>query len=96
MIAVEGLELSMDTTVLKAQLPTPLAEKIDRLAARLDRSRDWVVEQALGAWIDREERQRTMTLEGMADVDAGRFIDQSAMEAWADSLDTDSPAPAPR
>ena len=86
----------MDTTVLKAQLPTPLAEQVDRLAARLDRSRDWVVEQALGAWIDREERQRMMTLEGMADVDAGRFIDQSEMEAWAESLDTDKPAPAPR
>ena len=86
----------MGTTVLKAQLPTRLAEQVDRLAERLDRSRDWIVEQALGAWIDREERHRAMTLEGMADVDAGRFIDQAAMEAWADSLDTDSPAAAPR
>jgi predicted transcriptional regulator len=86
----------MDTTVLTTQLPTSLADQVDQLAARIDRSRDWIVQQALGAWIDREERQRSMTLEGMADVDAGRFIDQSSMEAWADSLDTDKPAAAPR
>lgn len=85
----------MDTTLLKAQLPTPLAEQVERLAARLDRSRDWVVEQALGAWIDREERHREMTLEGLADVDAGRFVDQDAMDAWAGSLDTDKPLTAP-
>ena len=55
----------------------------------------WVVEQALGAWIDREERHRELTLEGLADVDAGRFVDQDAMDAWAGSLDTDKPLTAP-
>jgi len=42
--------------------------------------------------IDRRQRHHALTLEGMADVDAGRFIDQAAIEAWADSLDKDSPA----
>ncbi|MDI1364565.1 MAG: hypothetical protein PSX79_06800 [bacterium] len=42
--------------------------------------------------IDRRQRHYEMTLEGMADVDAGRFIDQAAIEAWADNLDKDSPA----
>jgi hypothetical protein len=42
---------AMDTTVLTAHVPLPLSEKVDQIAARLDRSREWVVEQALTAWI---------------------------------------------
>jgi predicted transcriptional regulator len=36
-----------------------------------------------------------MTLEAMEDVDAGRVIDHQAMQAWADSLGTDTPLPPP-
>jgi hypothetical protein len=35
------------------------------------------------------ERRRRLTLEGLADVDAGRLIDDEAMQAWADRLGTD-------
>jgi len=36
-----------------------------------------------------------LTLEGLADVDAGNAIDHQAVQAWADSLDTDRPLPVP-
>lgn len=80
----------MLTKVLTAEVSAPLADEVERLARRLDRSPDWIVEQALGAFVDREERHHAMTLEGMADVDAGRFVTQAEMEAWADSLDPDA------
>ena len=37
-----------------------------------------------------------MTLEALADVDAGRVIDHQAIQAWADSLSTDQPLSVPR
>ncbi|PLR27658.1 CopG family transcriptional regulator [Caulobacter zeae] len=80
----------MRTKVLTVEVPAPLADHIDRLAVRQDRSQDAVVGEALAAWADREERLRTLTLEGLADVDAGRLVQQAAMEAWADSLDSGS------
>ena len=86
----------MPNKVLKAQVPAPLAEAVERLARRMERSPDWVVEQALGAFVDREARQHAMTLEGMADVDAGRFVSQAEMEAWVDSLDPDRAPLTPR
>lgn len=86
----------METKVLTAHVPLPLAEKVDELAARLDRPRGWIVKQALVAWIDQEEERRRLTLEGLVDVDAGRVIDQKAVQAWADSLDTDKPLPLPQ
>ncbi len=84
-----------ETKVLTAHVPLPLAEKVDQLAARLERSRGWVIKQALAAWVDMEEERERMTREALADVDAGRVIDHQAVQAWADSLSTDNPLPVP-
>ena len=86
----------MDTKVLTAHVPRPLADKVDELAARLERSRGWVVKQALAAWVEQEEERRRLTLEALADVDAGHLIDHQAIQAWADSLETDIPLPPPQ
>jgi len=72
-----------------------LADKIDDLAQRLEQSKAWIVKQALTAWIELEEERRRLTLEALADVDAGNVIDHQAIQAWADSLDTDSSLPIP-
>ena len=85
----------METKVLTAHVPLPLAEKVDEMATRLERSRGSIVKQALSAWIAQEEERRRLTLEALADVDAGRVIDHQAVQAWADSFDTDNPLPAP-
>lgn len=85
-----------ETKVLTAHIPLPLAEKIDQTAARLDRSRGWIMKQALSAWIDQEEERSRLTREALADVDAGHVIDHQAVQAWADSLSTDQPLPVPR
>jgi predicted transcriptional regulator len=42
------------------------------------------------------DRRRRLTLEGLADVDAGRLIDDEAMQAWAESLGTDGELPIPQ
>ena len=85
-----------ETKVLTAHVPIVLAEKVDQLAARLERSRGWVVKQALSAWIDQEDERSRLTLEALADVDAGNVIDHQAVQAWAESLSTDKPLPVPR
>lgn len=84
-----------DTKVLTAHIPLILADKVDQLAIRLERSRGWIVKQALSAWIDQEEERTRLTLEALADVDAGNVIDHQAVQAWADSLATDQQLPTP-
>ena len=76
----------METKVLTAHVPIALAKKVDQLAERLERSRGWIVKQALSAWIDLEEERHRLTLEALADVDAGQVIEHQAVQAWADSL----------
>ncbi|MBV5334694.1 MAG: ribbon-helix-helix protein, CopG family [Sulfuricurvum sp.] len=85
-----------ETKVLTAHIPLPLAEKVDQIASRLERSRGWIMKQALSAWIDQEEEHNRLTREALADVEAGRAIDHQAVQAWADSLSTDDPLPVPR
>lgn len=85
-----------ETRVLTAHVPLPLADKVDLLAARMERSRGWIVKQALTAWIDQEEERNRLTLEAMADVDVARVVDHQAVQAWADSLGTNNVLPVPR
>ena len=85
-----------ETKVLTAHVPLPLAEKVDLMAARLERSRGWIVKQALAAWIKQEEERYRLTQEALADVDAGHVIDQQTVQAWVDSLSTNNPLPVPR
>ena len=86
----------MNTKVLTAHVPLPLAEKVDQIAARMERSRGWIMKQALSAWVNQEEERRRMTLDAMADVETGNFIDHQSVQAWAESLSSDKPLPIPR
>ena len=85
-----------ETKVLTAHVPLPLAKKVDQMATRLERSRSWIMKQALSASIDQEEERNQLTREALADVDAGLVIDHQAVQAWANSLSTDDPLPVPR
>lgn len=86
---------STETRVLTAHVPLPLAAKVDALAQRLERSRGWVVKQALAAWVEQEEERHRLTLEALADVDTGRVVDHADVEAWAESLESADPKPMP-
>ncbi len=85
----------MNTKVLTAHVPLDIAEKVDQMALRLERSRGWIVKQALSAWINQEEERSRLTREAMADVDVGHVIDHQAVQAWADSLSQVKPQPLP-
>ena len=85
----------METKVITAHVPLPLATKVDELAERIERSKAWIVKQALTAWVDLEEERYRLTLEALADVDKGNVIDHQSVQLWADSLGTDKPLSSP-
>ncbi|CAI1104903.1 CopG family ribbon-helix-helix protein [Serratia ficaria] len=86
----------MNTKVITAHVPLPLVEKVDEMAAKLERSRGWIVKQALTAWLDQEEERRRLTLAALTDVEQQNVIDHESLEAWAASLSSDKPLPVPR
>lgn len=76
----------IETRVITSHIPIGLAEQVDALATRLDRSKGWVVKQALADFLALEELRHQMTLEALADVDAGRVIPHADMEKWFDDV----------
>jgi len=76
----------LDTRVVTTHLPTDLAERLDDLAARLDRPKGWVVKEAIASYLALEDKRHRLTLEALADVDAGRTLEHAEVEAWAAGL----------
>lgn len=76
----------METRVITAHIPVNLAKQVDQIAERLERPKSWIMKQALRSWIELEEKHHRMTLEGLADVDAGRLHDHAEIEKWAAGL----------
>ena len=85
----------MATRVLTAHVPTDLAEEVDAAARRMDRPRAWVVKEALSDWLALEAERHRMTLEAIAEGDAGDLVDHERVVAWAESLHTAKPLPMP-
>jgi predicted transcriptional regulator len=80
------MAVTADTKVITTHLPLPLADKLDAMAVQLERSRGWIMKQALSAWMQQEEELSRLTREAMADVDAGRVVDHGVVRAWSNRL----------
>lgn len=83
------------TKVLTAHVPLPLADKVDQIASQRERSRGWIIKQALSDWVAQEEERNRLTHAALADVDTDHIIDHEAIQAWADSLNINHPLPTP-
>jgi predicted transcriptional regulator len=96
-VRAQGNEMAQsDMRVLTADIPAVLAEKLKTMAADRAQSPDVIVQQALAAWIDEEEERYRLTLEAIAQVDAGQVVADEDVQAWLESLETDTPLPRPR
>ncbi|MGX9935014.1 CopG family ribbon-helix-helix protein [Advenella kashmirensis] len=85
----------MVSKVLTAHVPLPLARRVDEMAEKLERSRGWIMKQALACWLDQQEERERLTQEALADVDEGRVIDHQAIQSWAESLGAGAIRPEP-
>lgn len=60
--------------VVTAKLPDELVSRLDEVADRIDRSKSWIVRQAVTEWLAEEQRRYDLTLEALDDIDQGRTI----------------------
>ena len=73
---------------ISAQIPVELARAVEALATELDRSKGWVIKEALVSLLADRERRHQNVQAGLADVDTGRVINQSDMIDFANRLKT--------
>jgi predicted transcriptional regulator len=72
--------MSDEGRVVTAKLPDDLASEMDEVAERIDRSKSWIVRQAVAEWLAEERRRYELTLEAMKSVDEGRSYTQEEIE----------------
>jgi len=75
-----------NTKVLTAHIPLPLADQIEEHANRLERSKGWIVKEALADWVDREEERDRLMREALLDIDRGLFVSHEEVEDWLKDL----------
>jgi len=69
------------------RLPGELSDRVDRLAAVLERPRSWVIERAIAAYLDDQEWQVAKIREALDDVRSGtaKFIPHHEVIAHMDA-----------
>lgn len=70
--------------VVTAKLPDDLATRMDEISSRIDRSKSWIVREAVAEWLDEEQRRYVLTLDAIKEIDEGRMIDHDEMKVWAE------------
>lgn len=75
-----GTEMTDVGRVVTAKLPDDLVSQMDEIADRIDRSKSWIVRQALTEWLAEEQRRYELTLEALKSVDEGRTFTQDEIE----------------
>jgi len=70
-----------DDRVVTAKLPAELAVRLDAVGERMDRSKSWIIRQAVNEWLAEEQRRYELTLEALQSVDQGRTFTQEEVEA---------------
>jgi predicted transcriptional regulator len=69
-----------DGRVVTAKLPDDLVSQMDEVADRIDRSKSWIVRQAVSEWLAQEQRRYELTLEALKSVAEGRTFSQEEIE----------------
>ena len=67
--------------VVTAKLPDDLISRLDEVSERIDRSKSWIVREAVSEWLAEEQRRYDLTLEAMKSMDEGKSFSQDEIEA---------------
>jgi predicted transcriptional regulator len=84
------------STTFSIRLRPATKKRLAKLAEATGRSSNFLVSDAVEAYIEDQERQRAEIGEALRDADSGHHVPHEAMKAWLLSWGTDHELPPPR
>ena len=57
--------------VVTAKLPENLVSEMDEIVDRIDRTKSWIVRQAVSEWVAEEQRRYQLAVEALDDIAEG-------------------------
>lgn len=85
-------------TATSVRLSKEVEEPLDTLSQKLDRSKSYLINQAVKDFIKRqsmEQERWQQTLQALDSVDQGDTVDESDVNSWLDNWGTEDEKPAP-
>ena len=86
--------------VTSVRIEDDLHGRLERLAKREQRTRGWLINEALRAYLEQEERRAEryrQSLEALEEIEAGApTVDGEVVHEWIASWGTDDEKPVPR
>ncbi len=86
-------------SVTTVRLQTEVEQHLEAIANRLQRSKGWVINQALSEYIEKqllEQARWQQTLEAMESAAQGKVVDSEEVHGWLASWGSDAEQDAPR
>lgn len=86
-------------SVTTVRLQTEVEQHLEAIADRLNRSKSWVINQALSEYIEKQQLEQErwkQTLEAMESAAQGKVADASEVHRWLNGWGTDNEQSAPR
>lgn len=86
-------------SVTTVRLQSEVEQSLESIANRLDRSKGWVINQALSEYIERQQLEQerwNQTLQAMESAAQGKVVDASEVHSWLKSWGADNEQEAPR
>lgn len=86
-------------SVTTVRLQAEVEQSLEAIASRLDRSKGWVINQALSEYIEKQQLEQerwNQTLQAMESAAQGKVVDASEVHSWLNSWGTESELNAPR
>jgi predicted transcriptional regulator len=87
------------SSITSIRLPDEVSERLSELAARMQRSKSWVINEAIRDYLARAEEDSKRwqeTLDALASVKAGDLIDGDQVETWLASWGNEKELEPPR
>ncbi|GAB3312641.1 CopG family ribbon-helix-helix protein [Haliea atlantica] len=85
-------------SVTTVRLSPETERELEALAGKLDRSKGWLINQALSEYLERQKQEQVRwreTLEAMEAVAKGRVVDAEDVHDWLRSWGTEQEQAAP-
>ena len=81
---------------ISVRLDADLNDRVTAIAAALDRSKSWVIEQAVADFVAVQEWQLAAIDEGIKAADAGQVVAHEEVVAWVRSWGSPDELPMPK
>lgn len=86
-------------SVTSIRIQKDIEKLLDNAAYRLHRSKNWLINQALREYLERDmnEQQRWQeTVKALKSASAGKLVDADRVHAWLESWGKDGELPPPK